>query len=381
MCVSVSNAMPAKPPRPSRRAVLAGLGAALVAGRPQLSRAMGPGVTRPPGFYVPDEALRHERTFMQWPVSREVHPERDFLDHLQDTIARIANTIVAFEPVVMLMAPEHERAARRLLSERVEIWPIPTEDLWARDSGPLFVVDGQGGLAIRQLNFNGWGGKQIHTNDGQIAARVAERMGLALLDNGLVGEPGGVETDGEATLIAHESSWVNPNRNGQSKAEVTALLKEAYGAVELIWAPGIAGEDITDYHIDSLARFTAPGDVIIQLPAEYDPDDIWNEAAHETFDVLAAAKDAAGRSLNLNVIVEPQRVRVRSDDFVASYVNYYVCNGAVIAAQFGDRDTDVEAENALARAYPGREIVTLDVDALGEVGGGIHCATREQPAT
>jgi agmatine deiminase len=234
---------------------------------------------------VPDEALRHERTFMQWPVSREVHPERDFLDHLQDTIARIANTIIAFEPVVMLMAPEHERAARRLLSERVEIWPIPTEDLWARDSGPLFVVDGQGGLAIRQLNFNGWGGKQIHTNDGQIAARVAERMGLALLDNGLVGEPGGVETDGEATLIAHESSWVNPNRNGQSKAEVAALLKEAYGAV--------------------------------------------------------------------------------------------------IAAQFGnrDRDTGAEAESALARAYPGREIVTLNVDALGEVGGGIHCATREQPAT
>lgn len=363
----------------SRRAVLAGVGAALVASRAQPSRAMGPGVTRPPGFYVPDEALRHERTFMQWPVSRQVHPEQDFLAYLQETIADIANAIVDFEPVVMLMDGQHERAARRLLSDQVEIWPIATEDLWARDSGPLFVVDGQGGLAIRQLNFNGWGGKQIHTADGQIAARVAQRMGLELLDNGLVGEPGGVETDGEATLIAHESSWVNPNRNSQSKAEITALLKEAYGALELIWAPGIAGQDITDYHIDSLARFTAPGDVIIQLPAEYDPDDPWNQAAHETFDVLAGANDAAGRPLNLTVIVEPQRVRVRADDFVASYVNYYVCNGAVIAAQFGDRDTDAEAENALARAYPGREIVMLNVDALGEIGGGIHCATREQP--
>lgn len=377
MCVSVSRAMRVRAPNPSRRTVLAGVAAALAA-RP--AHAMGPGVTRPPGFFVPDEALRHERTFMQWPVSREVHPDRAFLGHLQDTIARIANSIVEFEPVVMLMAPEHERAARGMLSGAVEVWPIPTDDLWARDSGPLFVVDGGGGVAIRQLNFNGWGGKQVHTNDGQIAARVAERMGLPLLDNGLVGEPGGVETDGEATLIAHESSWVNPNRNRQSKAEVTALLKEAYGAAELIWAPGIAGEDITDYHIDSLARFTAPGEVIIQLPADHDADDLWNDAAHETFDVLAGATDAAGRRINLSVIVEPQSVRVRSDDFVASYVNYYVCNDAIIAAQFGDRDTDAEAESALARAYPGREIVMLNVDALGEIGGGIHCATREQPA-
>ncbi|MFK7793575.1 MAG: agmatine/peptidylarginine deiminase [Devosiaceae bacterium] len=361
----------------SRRGVLAGLGA-LAATRKTL--AMGPGVIRPPGFYVPDEALRHARTFMQWPVSRVVHPEADFLTYLQETIAQIANTIVQFEPVVMLMAPEYERAARRMLSETVEIWSIATEDLWARDSGPLFVVDGQGGLAIRQMNFNGWGGKQVHAEDGQIAARVAQRMELDLLDNGLVGEPGGVEADSEATLIAHESSWINPNRNSQSKAEITALLKDAYGALELIWAPGIAGEDITDYHIDSLARFTGPGDVIIQLPAAYDAEDPWIAAAYETFDILASSTDAAGRRLNLTVVVEPENVRVSSEDFVASYVNYYVCNGAVIAAQFGDEQADDEARQALQSAYPNREIIMLNVDALGEVGGGIHCATREQPA-
>lgn len=363
----------------TRRAVLAAAGAL---GIPfQNAAAMWPGVQRPRGFYVPDEALTHARTFMQWPVSRAVNPDRDFLIYLQETIANIANTITAFEPVVMLMGAEHEPQARRLLSDSVEIWGIPTEDLWARDSGPLFVVDGAGGLAVRQLNFNGWGGKQIHANDGQIAARVAQRMGLPLLDNGLVGEPGGVETDGEATLIAHESSWVNANRNARSKEQITELLKEAYGAVKLIWAPGIAGQDITDYHIDSLARFTSPGNVLVQLPAAYDPDDPWNVAAHETFDVLASETDAAGRPLNLSLLFDPETPRVRSEDFVASYVNYYVCNNAVITAQFGDAEHDEAAANMLASAYPGREIVALNVDALGEIGGGIHCATREQPLT
>ena len=68
-----------------------------------------------------------------------------------------------------------------------------------------------------------------------------------------------------------------------------------------------------------------------------------------------------------------------SPDFVSSYVNYYVCNGGVIAAQFGDRDADREAARILRKLYPGREVVMLNIDAVGEVGGGIHCATHEQP--
>ena len=80
------------------------------------------------------------------------------------------------------------------------------------------------------------------------------------------------------------------------------------------------------------------------------------------------------------MIPEPVRRRVESLDFVASYANYYVCNGAVIAAEFGDRETDAIAVEALKRHYPGREIVTLNVDALGEIGGGIHCATQQMPA-
>lgn len=358
-----------------RRTVLTGLAATgfLAGSGISSSLAMGPALTRRNRFFVPDEAEPHARTFMQWPVNRQVHPDRYFLDDLQETIASIANAIVDFEPVVMLMADEDKRAAQRLLSEAIEIWPIPTEDLWARDSGPLFVTDGQGNLAIRQMNFNGWGGKQVHVRDGQIARLIAEHMGLPLLDNGVVGEPGGVEADGHGLLMAHESSWVNPNRNAQNRDVIEALLLEAYGAERMIWAPGLIGEDITDYHIDSLARFVAPGKALIQLAAEHDPSDPWNDVPYQTHDILA-------ETLDLVVIHEPEQRRVRSDDFVASYANYYICNQAVICAQFGDSRRDGEAMAMLGELYPGREIITLNVDALGEVGGGIHCATREQPA-
>lgn len=334
---------------------------------------------RASGFWYPEETDPHERTFMQWPVSRVVHEDADFLFDLQATIADIAGTIAEFEPVVMLAAAEYHASIKKRVSDQVELWDIPTDDLWARDSGPSFVVDGKGGLALTQFNFNGWGGKQVHGNDGKIAALLAERLGLPLFDAGLVGEAGGVETDGHGTLIAHESSWINRNRNKGSKAEVEAMLLETLGADKMIWAPGITGADITDYHIDALARFVKPGQVVIQMGEEVDLSDPWSVAAFETHAILAAATDAQGRKLDLVTLPEPVDIRVDSSDFVASYVNYYVCNGAVIAAEFGDKDADVEAADILARLYPGREIVMLNTDTVGEVGGGIHCATHEQP--
>ena len=325
---------------------------------------------------VPPEEALHEATFMQWPVTQEVYGNIRFRTYVQDTILTLANAIAEFEPVILLADAVHHEDLSVLVSGGVELWDIPTDDLWARDSGPLFTELSGGGQAISHIRFNGWGNRQNHRNDGRIAERVAERLGLPLIESGLAGEPGGVETDGHGLLMAHESSWVQENRNpGLSRDEVGARLMAAYGADRMIWAPGVAGLDITDYHIDSLARFTGPGRVLLNLPPDPDLDDPFHAAALATLDILETA------GLDVEVIYEPRRARVRSDGFVASYVNYYVCNGGVMLAEFGDRDADDAAYDALARAYPDREIVRLNVDALGELGGGIHCATQQWPAS
>lgn len=326
-------------------------------------------------FIVPPEEDPHACTFMQWPISKRVHPDQDFLDILQQMIADIANTISKFEPVVMLAAASDHKKARRYLSKRIELWDIPTEDLWCRDSGPLFARRPDGKLVVSHLQFNGWGDKQVHARDGKIAKRVAERLGLDLIPSGLVGEAGGVEHDGHGLLMAHESSWVNDNRNsGLTRDEIERRLLRAYGADRMIWSDGVWGEDITDYHIDSLARFTGAGRVLVNLPDEPDMHDPFHVAALDTHDRLVTAR------LDVEVIPEPEIRRIKSADFVASYANYYVCNGAVIAAQFGDPEADAIAVEALRRHFPGRDVVPLNVDALGEVGGGIHCATQQMPA-
>ncbi len=327
-------------------------------------------------FHVPPEEALHELTFMQWPVSRRVHHDSYFLDILQKTIANIANTISEFEPVIMLAAKVDHAKARKQLSDNVELWDIPTEDLWCRDSGPIFAKDQSGKLAISHIQFNGWGNKQVHHHDGNVTKLIAERLQLPLISTGLKGEGGGVEHDGHGLLMAHESSWVNKNRNPNlSRDDIEQLLLKAYGANQMIWTKGVYGEDITDYHIDSLARFTGKERVLINLPEEPYLKDPFHKAAFETHDKLIAS------GLKVEVIPEPNKRRVKGFDFVASYANYYACNGAIISAQFGDNETDAIAVEALKRNYNNREIITLNVDALGEVGGGIHCATQQMPKT
>ena len=346
---------------------------ALTAAAPRASAA-----TSGPPYRMPPESDPHERTFMQWPSRTAIH--RNALRTVQSCVASIARTIARFEPVVMLADPRDAESAATAPGSGFALWPVATDDLWCRDSGPIFVRSQTGELAVADFGFNGWGNKQSHGEDRQIARRVADTMRLPVFRAAVTGEGGGIETDGAGTGLAHESCWLNRNRNPGTKSDLEAGLRAALGVEHMIWAPGVRGADITDFHIDALARFVRPGLIVIQLPDRIDSGDPWSAAAFETYDILKQARDAQGRKPEIVVIPEPVRIRSRSRDFVDSYVNYYVCNGAVIAAEFGDDKADAKAASILGTLYPGRQIVSLNVDPLGEAGGGIHCATQQQPA-
>ena len=331
------------------------------------------------GFHMPLESEPHLHTFMQWPTVKSIYGNQDDLDAVREKIALIANTIAQFEPVVLLARPEQMESAKEFIKAGVELWPLEVQDLWCRDSGPTFVVNANGELAASELGFNGWGNKQQHQDDAKVAGRVAEKLGLRVFENGIVGEGGGVEVDGAGTVLAHASCWINGNRNKGTKAEVEKLLLDSLGAEKIIWAPGVKGADITDFHIDALARFVKPGQVMIQLPRKIIDGDPWSASAFETHEILKKATDAQGNKLDIVVVPEPTKIRSKAEDFVNSYANYFVCNGAVICAEFGDDNADAEAAHILGQLYSGREIVSINIDAIGEAGGGIHCSTQQQP--
>lgn len=333
---------------------------------------------------MPDEGDRHQRAFIAFGAQEAIW--EDFTHDVQAAIGLIARTIARYEPVTVFCR-ESERSLAEELCGTANIAYVTTEldDIWMRDIGANFVINGEGRLGAVDFNFNGWGNKQQHDKDVQLAALVADTVDAVYIRSELVGEGGGIEVDGHGTGIMTESSWVNTNRNPDwSKAEVEQELKARLGLRKIIWLPGIKGKDITDAHVDFYARFVKPGVVIVNL--DNDPDSYDYNVTRAHLDILKNATDADGRKVQVHSVSPPLNPRKskfsrNTADFAAGYINYFVINGAVIAPEFGDKAADTRAFDLLSELYPEREVVQLNIDAISAGGGGIHCVTSHQPVT
>ncbi|MFJ9413876.1 agmatine/peptidylarginine deiminase [Streptomyces sp. NPDC101227] len=359
---------------------LAAAGAAWAAAGADKALAAGRAPASASGFAVPIDTVAHTRTWMAWPDSTDIWGPK--LRGVQANIALIARTVAKYEPVTLCANPAGVPAARSACGPSVTVLDtIPVDDCWMRDTGPVFRTDGAGGLNAIGTNFNGWGNKQPHANDALVAERLAAHLGVPFTAAGFVGEGGAVETDGNGTLMATRSSLINSNRNPDlSQAGIETALCDAYGASKVIWFNGVTGRDITDDHVDATSRFLATAAGLVQMPLATDTD-AWSRDARRQYRILSTSTDAQGKPIAVTRLQGPdyKRIRATDPDFVASYANYYVCNGAVVSAQFGDTRADAAAKATLQRLFPDRVVEQLDIDGLGAGGGGIHCVTQQQP--
>lgn len=330
-------------------------------------------------WFMPDEGDLHTRTWMAFGASEKIWG-RKLLPEVQRNLATIAKTIARYEPVSMLVRKREYDLARKLVGATVDLIVAEIDDLWVRDTGAVFVVTEQGKKAAINFNFNGWGKKQVFSRDAKVADFIAQRAGVKTIATELVLEGGGIEVDGHGTAIITESCTLNANRNPRvTKAAFEAELKDLLGLEKIIWLPGIKGRDITDGHTDFYARFVRPGVIVAGL--DPDPKSFDHAVTKKHLEILQAAKDVEGRQLEVVVLEAPSSVRkgYETDDFAAGYINFYVCNGAVIAPEFGDARTDGAAKKKLQNLFPQREIVQINIDGIAAGGGGIHCTTQQEP--
>ncbi|WP_438295736.1 agmatine deiminase family protein [Streptomyces sp. HUAS TT7] len=321
----------------------------------------------------------HARTFMSWPALDSVWGEQ--LPSVREDIARVARAVAEYEPVVLMARPDQQAAAQRACGSQVEVTPLAVDDLWARDTVPVFVEQNGHTLGV-DFNFSGWGNKQVHTNDGQVGRVLLAKYGIARAKAPLVAEGGSFETDGEGTLLVTESSVVNKNRNpGKSRDQIEAELKSGLGVKKVLWLAGVRGKDITDAHVDSIARFTAPGVVLVDQAFPGSPPDVWSQSADQARAALKGATDARGKRLEVIDLPQPDldKITGRGDAFVSTYANFYVANDAVFMPRFGDAQADDRAKGILQEHFPKRDIVMVKIDTIASGGGGIHCSTHDQP--
>ncbi|HEY1593020.1 MAG TPA: agmatine deiminase family protein [Solirubrobacteraceae bacterium] len=320
---------------------------------------------------LPAEWEPQERTLMGWPCRLELWGET--IDQARAEYAATANAIADFEPVTMLANPGADAArARAMCAESVEVVELPLDDSWLRDCGPIYVRDDAGGRIAVHFRFNAWGEKfSGWERDAEAGRLAAEALGDEVITAPIVLEGGSILSDGAGTLLTTEQCLLHPNRNPSlDRAQIEAVLIEFLGVERIVWlGRGLIEDRDTDGHIDLIASFTGPRRALLQTV----PADNLNRANCE--DNLRRLEDA-----EIDVIDFPflPYAEVAGETVAVSYLNFFICNGAVIVPVSGAR-TDSDALGLIAQAFGDREVVTVPGVVLAYGGGGPHCITQQVP--
>ncbi|USW51024.1 Putative peptidyl-arginine deiminase, Porphyromonas-type [Septoria linicola] len=381
----------------------------------------------PRRFHLPAETDRHDGTIMAWPtlfsVTGEAHdyPGGD-LSQTRLEVANVARAIAQHERLHLFVRDTttgeghgiqdtNFKSAQEALGDvaNVTIHQTPNiHSLWARDTAPVYVRSMAGPIGIKWgrgdtagvgsskkdtsstivgmvLNYNQWGRKNAPTADMYLAATAAETLNKSYVLAPFVAEGGGLMWDGEGTMLATESAILNPNRNpGIDKQTMESYFAHCFGIQKTIWVPGRRGFDITDDHIDALARFVSPGKILLSKPFS---SEAWESKTYNDLqDTLSTVTDAKGRSFTTIDVPEPDLEAILREDYcpdsgpVASYVNFHIVNGAVIVPAFGDTERDAEAARIIGEQFPDRKVQQVLLRQLPMQGGGIHCATQQIPS-
>ncbi len=354
---------------------------------------------REDGFFMPAEWAPHVGCWMIWPERTDNW--RLGAKPAQAAFCEVAAAICRFEPVTMMASARQFANARARLPEAVRVVEVSTNDAWCRDVGASFLVGPGGVLGGVDWPFNAWGGlkKGLYFPwdlDDAVAAKMLQLERARRYRAPLVVEGGAIHVDGEGTVLVTEACLLSEDRNeGVERQDVEQVLKDYLGASHVIWlGDGVPGDE-TGGHVDNIACFVEPGTVLLTWCD--DPADPHYAASRDAESRLLDACDAQGRKIKIEKIPMPSRmffteeeeagidaaasgmVRRAGERLAASYVNFYIANGAIIAPAFGVA-TDTAAAGVLARLFPEREIIQIPAREILLGGGNIHCITQQQPA-
>lgn len=345
------------------------------------------GARRPaaPAFSMPAEWMPHQATWISWPHKRESWPGK--FEPVEPVMTRFVAAMSAGELVrINVLDKAHEMHVRQLLEGQVNAANVcfhrfPTNDAWCRDHGAIFVTrkaGGAGELLALDFRFNSWGGKYPpYDLDDAIPPQMAEALGVRCESIDMVLEGGSIEVNGAGALLTTEQCLLNPNRNpSMSKDGIETKLRELLGVSQIIWlGDGIVGDD-TDGHIDDLTRFVAEDTVVTVI--EENRSDENHDALAENRERLDAIRLDDGRALKVIELQMPRPVEFEGDRLPASYANFYIGNKTVVMPSFDD-PADEANRQALARCFPGREVVAIDCTDLVLGLGTFHCLTQQVP--
>lgn len=346
-------------------------------------------------YFFPAEEDKHEGTWLAWPHKyAEKQPYyfgeygidgEAYAETLEPVWLEITKALHTGETVHIIAynEAEQQRIEKLLEADEVDLSKIDfvifeTDDVWMRDTGPIFTIRNGEEAVIADFTFDGYGNEiesQFYAKDAEIPSKIADIKGFDCIDIDMVLEGGSVEVDGKGTLIAAKSSVVGTQRNTEMTVqEVEQYLKKYFGVTNIIWIEGLINQDLTDGHIDACVKF-APGNKLVTLP--YD-DFMWYcSETEQDWEIVTGAVNAEGVAYERVEIPLTETFYEELEDY-GCYLNYYVGNEVVLVPVYGDVNDEVAME-IIGELYPTREVVGIDCLTLSLFGGMVHCVTQQQP--
>ena len=339
---------------------------------------MKAGASHQRGFRMPAEWEPHSGTWIAWPHNPNDWPGR--FAPIPWVYAEIVRKLSRVEKVgILIESHAAEARARGILRkagavmEAVEFIVCPTNRVWTRDFGPIFVKNRGGDVALTGWRFNAWAKYDDWEKDVLVPARLAKHLRLALFEPQMVLEGGSIDVNGAGLLLTTEEcllSDVQQRNPGMGRREIERHFRDYLGIERTIWLRnGIAGDD-THGHVDDLARFVSVDTVVVA--SEADRADANYEPLRENHALLSDA------GLTVVKLPMPRPLIFAGQRLPASYANFYIANGLVLAPTFNDPNDRV-ALATLARVFPNREVVGINCTELIWGLGALHCMTQQQP--
>ena len=347
------------------------------------------GTPREHGYRMPAEWAQHEATWIAWPHNANDWPGK--FQAIPWVYADIVRHLSRVEEVHILVDNQAAEArATGILRRsganlaRVHFHQWPTDRVWTRDSGPIFVKKSDGTSAITNWKFNGWAKYANHTLDDQIPHRAAQLLNLPEWQphfNGhrVVLEGGSIDTNGAGVLITPEEcllSEVQQRNPGLSRQDLEQVFHHYLGIDQVLWMNrGIAGDD-THGHVDDITRFVAENRIV--TVTESNTHDENHLPLAENLDRLKSARNLRGQPYEVVELPMPAPVIFEGQRLPASYGNFYIANQIVLVPTFNDPN-DRRALNTLAELFPDRQIAGIHCGDFIWGLGALHCMTQQQP--
>ena len=346
------------------------------------------------GFRMPGEWEVQKSVWIVWPYNKKDWP--GLFNKIPKVISEIVSNLSINQKVNLIINnPKDKIKVKKILNKfknnlsNIKFYLIPTNRIWIRDTGPIFLInDKTGDKIILNFKFNGWSKYKDYQKDNRINNKITKLTKIKKIDptfkvknkiRKIVLEGGAIDVNGKGSVILTREcllSKVQERNPGINKLNLENSLSKYLNVKNFIWLnKGLEGDD-THGHVDDIARFVSPNTIMTAV--EKNKKDKNFKILRENLKILKKSKNIDGKKFRIIKIPMPKAIYINKIKVPASYLNFYIANKIILLPFFNDKH-DKMAFSIFKRFFKKRRIVPINCSELIWGFGAIHCMTQQEP--